>query len=449
METQEKSLIENLFLAVSRSVTLKLISIFVLMLLLMIPMTFIMNLINERQALRESAIQEVSSIWAGSQVVYGPVLTIPFLRLVNEEGTVKSVREEAHLLPSMLHIDARIEPQILKRGIYEVVVFRSAVSFSGNFGEIEKFTAGPGERKVLWDEAFLTIHVSDLRGIKEKMVVRWQEQDFPVEPGTRIPGIVGSGVTVDGVFAESTDYDISAFSFDLQLQGSGHLGFVPLGKETVVNLQSGWQDPGFSGSFLPDERSVGRNGFTATYRILELNRNYPQFWLGNQHSNSIHGSAFGVDLLLPVNDYQKSMRAAKYALLAITLTFLTFFLFEILNRKKVHPFQYTLIGLALVLFYTLLISVSEHTNFNIAYLVAGGAVILMTGLYAGSILKSMKQTLLFVFILFLTYSFVFMTLQIQEYALLTGSIGLTLILALTMFVTRKINWYELSSIKNG
>lgn len=270
---------------------------------------------------------------------------------------------------------------------------------------------------------------------------------MPVEPGSKIPQIVPSGITVNNIFAAAPVIKDLTFSFDLFLQGSRHLGFIPLGKETNVKIASEWKDPSFSGAFLPDNRKVNENGFSSEYKILELNRNYPQFWYGVQNTNTLLSSAFGVDLLLPMNDYQKSTRSAKYALLAISLTFLTFFLVEIFNRKKVHPFQYILIGLALILFYTLLISVSEHTNFDFAYAVASVAIIGMIGLYARTIFGNLKQALLLVLVLAFTYLFVYITLQLQDYALLIGSIGLTIILGTTMFITRNINWYELGSSK--
>ncbi len=449
METQEKSIIETLSQSVRRSVTLKLISIFVMMLLLMIPMAFVQSLIDEREELRQSAVKEVSDKWANEQRVYGPVLTLPFNKEIVEDGKVKIVREEAHILPSVLSITGKIDPQSLHRGMYEVVVYGSVVSFSGSFDGIEKYTAEIKASRILWDEAFLTINIADLRGIKQKVMVKWNDEEITVEPGSKIPEIAPSGVTVNKIFKAAPVSDAFDFSFDLQLQGSKHLGFIPLGKETNVKLVSNWRDPSFTGSFLPDERTVNDAGFSASYKILELNRNFPQFWTGNQNVASLPKSAFGVDLLLPVNDYQMSMRSAKYALLAIALTFLTFFLVEVFNKKKVHPFQYILIGLALVLFYTLLISISEHTNFDLAYIISSVSVIAMIGLYAKTIFNNLRQTLVLVLVLCLTYTFVYITLQLQDYALLIGSIGLTAILAFTMYITRNINWYELGSAKKG
>lgn len=442
---QANSIIENLSGKFRRSVTIKLLSIFVLMLLLMIPMAFVRSLIDERDRLSDSATREVSDKWANAQTIYGPILTIPVQKRIETEDDFWFQNEKLHFLPSKLDINGNVDPQSLYRGIYEVVVYDSKISFSGNFADFDKYAKELEKYdEVLWDEAYLTINISDLRGIKEKVIVNWNGSEKMVEPGTDIPDLIKSGITVNSLFSEQPEASAMAFAFDLQLQGSRHLGFIPMGKETNVSLSSPWTDPSFTGSFLPDEREVTDAGFTSSYKILELNRNYPQYWVGNRNIENIQKSTFGVDLLLPINDYQKSMRSAKYALLAISLTFLTFFLVEIFNRQDVHPFQYILIGLALVLFYTLLVSISEHSNFDVAYIISSISIISMIGLYTRSILQSLKETLLLVFTLILTYSFVYITLQIQDYALLIGSIGLTTILALTMFITRNINWYDLA-----
>ncbi|GAB5409624.1 MAG: cell envelope integrity protein CreD [Balneolaceae bacterium] len=449
METhQEKSILENTAQAIRRSVTIKLFSILILMLLLLIPMSFVKSLINERDYLRESAINEVTDKWAKEQHVYGPILTVPFTKQVLSEGIVKEIRTEAHILPSKVMVDATVEPQTLHRGIYEVVVYDSEISFDGSFNNLSKYINELKDYEVNWEEAFLTINVSDLRGIKEKVVFNLNGKEKMVDPGSGISPLIKSGISVHDIFDKKPTDELLDFSFDLQLQGSQYIGFIPLGRETNITLDSNWPDPSFTGSFLPDDRTINENGFTADYKVLELNRNYPQFWIGNRNIENVEKSAFGVDLLLPMNDYQKAMRSAKYALLAISLTFLTFFLIEIFNKREVHPFQYILIGLALVLFYTLLISISEYTNFNIAYLIASISIISMIGLYAKSILKDIRQTVFLILILCATYTFVYITLQVQEYALLIGSIGLTSILAFTMYITRDINWYSLKQEKD-
>lgn len=449
MENQNKNIFEIVGQFIKSSVTLKLLSIFVLMLLLMLPITIVQELIDERQSLRQAAVNEVSDKWANAQSVYGPILTIPITKRIVENGEIKEVHDEAHILPSTLMINGKISPQSLNRGIYEVVVYNSNLSLSGQFENLSKYQDELKEYEAAWDDAYLTINISDLRGIKEKVVVKWNDQLKNVDPGTNIPELVNSGITLKNTFDSVPGMDIAnKFTFDLKLQGSHYLKFVPLGKETNIQLTSDWRDPSFSGAFLPDTRNVDKEGFNAEWKILELNRNYPQFWIGNRNAEALKNSSFGVDLLLPGNDYQKAMRSAKYALLVISLTFLTFFLVEIFNQKKMHPFQYILIGLALCLFYTLLLSISEHTNFNLAYLISSIAIIGMIGFYAKAILNNLKQTIVLLVILCFTYSFVFITLQVQDYALLIGSIGLTAILAFTMYITRHINWYQLGSSKS-
>lgn len=447
METEEKSIIETVAKFIRGSVSLKLISVFVLMLMLMIPMEFVHSLINERQGLRQSAVKEVSDKWSGSQDIYGPILTLPFYRSVTEEGNVKTIREEMHILPSKLQIKGSITPETLRRGIYEIVVYNSTLAVSGSFEGAERYIQEISSEQILWNEAYATVHISDLRGIKERVTVILNGNKTQADPGTKIPGLVSSGITVKNIFSGQQNLNEFSFSFDLTLHGSSHLGFAPLGKETDVELSSSWGDPSFSGAFLPDNREVRNNGFTASYKILELNRNYPQYWIGEANSTSVQKSIFGVELLLPVDDYLMTARSAKYALLAIVLTFLTFFLTEIFSTKRMHPFQYLIIGLGLVLYYTLLISISEHTNFTTAYILASTGIIGMIGLYAKAILKNPKQTTVLVMVLVLTYSFVYITLQLQDYALLIGSIGLTAILGFTMYITRNVDWYSLGAGK--
>lgn len=444
MKSENKNYFERLALSIRASVTLKILSIFILMLLLLIPLSFVESLIQERESLRQKAVTEVSSKWANRQEIYGPILTIPVQKQVQTEDGVQVFNDEIHMLPSQLNIRGVVTPRKLKRGIYEVVVYDSQLSFSGSFDSIQKVLNQLNGYSVALEEAFLTIHVSDLRGIKENIPLQWNEFNKQVSPGSGIPSIISSGITVNELEASRTT-EANEFLFQLQLQGSQHLGFAPLGKETTVKLTSSWQDPSFSGSFLPVERIISEEGFEAEWKVLELNRNYPQFWLGNAHAQSLKDSVFGVDLLLAATDYQKSIRSTKYGLLAISLTFLTFFMVEIFNKRKLHPFQYIMVGLALVLFYALLVSISEHSSFNLSYLISSAVIISIISLYAKALLKNNLQTLVLAFILCFTYAFVYVTLKLQDYALLIGSVGLTSILAFTMYITRKINWYAMSS----
>jgi inner membrane protein len=211
---------------------------------------------------------------------------------------------------------------------------------------------------------------------------------------------------------------------------------------TDVNLASEWPNPSFNGAFLPDKRTVTVNGFKANWNVLHLNRNFPQIWTGNQHA--ISNSSFGIDLLLPVDNYQKSYRSIRYAILFIGFTYLVFFFIEVLNKIFIHPIQYILVGVALIVFYTLLLSISEHINYNFAFIISALATLLLIAGYVRAILKSGKLTMLISGILAVLYTFIFVIIQLQDYALLIGSIGLFIILGLVMYFSRKIDWYNLN-----
>lgn len=441
---EEKSIAERINNWIKNSITLKLISITILILLLLIPSSMIKSIIEEREMLNNDAIQEVSAKWAENQLLTGPILTIP----LEYESVLKDEKSKIihylHILPEDLIINGMLDPESLRRGIYEVVVYKSNLKVDGQFLINPKIDEN-NLIQIRWEDAFLTLGITDLRGIENDIILKWNDQKIKAQPGTRINNFIQSGVTFElPNLGDSLDKTID-FAFELKLQGSQNMTFVPVGNTTTVQLQSPWTAPSFNGNFLPRNREITETGFVCDWKVLQLNRNFPQSWTGNKYRDDMDQSAFGVDLLLPLDDYQKSMRSAKYAIMTIALTFLIFFLVEILNGRKIHPFQYTLVGLALCLFYVLLISISEHTNFNFAYGVSTVATVSMITMYSMSIFKSKSLTTLLVGTLFGIYSFLFVTLQLADYALLMGSIGLMLILAATMYFTRNINWYKLNT----
>ena len=445
----EKTIFDRISGWIRNSVSLKLGIITFLVLLLLIPTGMIKSIIYERQALNEATTEEVSSKWANSQMVSGPIITIPVVyeywqeKIGEEGGTLVTVQDYYYLLPSTLNIQGKVEPKKLKRGIYEVVVYDSKLAVSGSF-DIKVKPVQSGLKEIRWDEAFLTIGISDLRGIKKNVVFNWAEQKLDVQSGSNIPTLIPSGITLAITDLEAKKDSSINFKFDLDLQGSYNLSFMPLGSTTNIAMESSWSSPSFNGNFIPDEREVTAQGFTASWEVLQLNRNFPEYWTGEGQEYNLSESVFGVDFMLPMDDYQKSMRSAKYAVMTVVLTFVIFFLVEILTKRRIHPFQYTLVGLSLSLFYVLLISLSEHSNFNTAYLISALAVVSMISLYSLSVFKSKKHSLLLIATLVGIYGFLFVTLQLTDYALLMGSIGLTLILALTMYFTRNIDWYRIN-----
>lgn len=458
---EENSIFEKISNWIRNSVMLKLATVTLLMLLLLIPAAMIESIIFERESLNQQANFEVSSTWGNSQTINGPIMTIPVVYEYQEkekkEGqeTIKTFQrtEYFHLLPDDLSINGDVTPQLLKRGIYESVVYESQLDISGNFDisleKLQETVSQQNLKKIRFDKAFLTLGISDLRGIKEQLSIKWENQSIPVQSGSQLHSLISSGVTsILPALNESKDHNYN-FQLSLDIQGSQNLSFIPLGDVTNVALKSNWASPSFGGNFLPDTRDVSDQGFTADWKILQVNRNIPQQWQGNYMGLDMNTASFGVNLLSTMDDYKKSVRSAKYAVMSIALTFLIFFLVEIINKRKIHPFQYALVGLALCLFYVLLVSISEHTNFNIAYALSTFGIIAMIGLYSISVFKVKKLSLLLSSALAGIYAFLFITLQLSDYALLMGSIGLTLILALTMYFTRNINWYKLNPSTRG
>lgn len=425
--------------------------ILIIVLLLLIPASMIRELIREREQTQIDAISEVSSKWSEAQTITGPVVSIPYYRYVrqlsNNDSTVKiiQVKEYIHFLPDVLKVDGEIEPERRYRGIYEVVVYNSKLNFSGSFSNINFKNLDIPLKDIQLDKAFVSAGINDLRGIESLVELNWNEETFSFSSGTVTNDITGSGINTN-VPIKISDNFMYNFSFSLNLKGSQWLYFVPVGKITNIHLQSKWENPGFNGAFLPDSRKIDESGFHADWNIIHLNRNYPQNWIGNQYS--VNESAFGVDLLLPVDNYQKSMRSIKYAILFIALTFLIFFFVEILNKKFIHPIQYILVGLALVLFFSILIALSEHMSYNLAYLVSSISTVLLIAGYVKAILKSLNLTLMVSGILSILYGFIFVIIQLQDYSLLIGSIGLFIILGLVMYISRKIDWYNIYSRQN-
>ncbi len=442
MNTENKSF-EKAHNWVRNSVTLKVVTITIMVLLLLIPTEMVKSIIGEREILNNAATNEVGSKWAGPQQLNGPILTIPVVYEVVNADQKSEVVKYWHILPEELKIDGTIQPEKLRRGIYEVVVYKSKCSFTGKF-DLDKSIDRNSLKEIRYDQAFLTLGITDLRGIKDEIILNWNDEKLKVKPGSTLSDLIYSGVTIDLPDLSDNLQNKVNFDFALNLQGSQSMSFVPLGNTTEVNLTSNWPSPSFDGNFLPDSREVSASGFIANWKILQLNRNISQSWVYGDQRENLENAAFGVDLILPLDDYQKSMRSAKYSVLTIALTFLIFFLVEILNRRKIHPFQYTLVGLALILFYVLLISISEHTNFNVAYFISTVSIVSMVSLYSMSIFKLRKFTMILTTTLAAIYGFLFVILQLEDYALLMGSIGLTIILGATMFFTRKINWYQLN-----
>jgi len=426
------------------SIGVRLVIIGVLILALLIPSAFVRTLVRERANRRREAIQEITSKWSTNQVIGGPLITIPYTESwKDEEGVTKTVTKYLQVLPETLNIEGEIYPEIRYRGIYQAVVYNTQLDLSGEFSFERLQTLNIPLDQVLWDDAFISVNISDMRGINEYVELKWGEQAVLFEPGIKRGNeLFDSGISVRIPLDPSNVAGMN-YGLHLDLKGSEALSFLPLGKTTRVKLGSSWTNPSFDGAFLPAQHQIDSQGFSADWQVLDLNRNYPQTWVENVAKKTVYASEFGVNLFSPVDIYTQTTRAVKYMIMFIGLTFLVFFLVEVFSNNKIHPIQYLLIGISLCIFYLLLLSLSEHINFGLAYLISSLSVVILIGTYVRSALEKRVIPVITAGMLSILYGFLYILLQNQDYALLIGSVGLFIIVAVIMYTTRKVNWYQI------
>ena len=425
---------------IRNSATIKVLFIGFLVAVLLIPTFMITSLMTERASRRDSVVQEINQKWGNSQTITGPFFCVPFKSFhTDKNGESKASISYVNILPERLNISGQIDPEIRYRSIYEAVLYNIQININGNFTIPMLNQSFIPAENVLWEKAVFSIGISDMKGIQDNIIIEFNDKKFKADPGLKTTNIASSGVGC--IIPLSPTENENSFSLKLNLNGSEQIHFIPVGETTSVNLKSTWPSPSFNGSFLPTAREVTEKGFSADWNILHLNRNFPQFWEGNQYE--VSEAYFGLKLLITADIYQKSIRISRYALMFIVFTFSAFFLSEIINKKRVHPIQYILIGLAIILFYVLLLSISEHLNFDFAYILSAVAITTIITSYSGSILKNNRFTLTVCGILIILYTYLYIVIQLEDYALIMGSIGLLIVLTTVMYITRKIDWYSL------
>ncbi len=452
---------------IQESIMVKLFSIGFLVLILLIPSAWIDDLIQERQNRSDQVMKEVADKWSGSQTIAGPILVIPFKKqeVIDRGKDGKEIREhieKAFFLPESLNIDGTVSPEILHRGIFDAVVYESSLQIKSSFVKPDFKSLEIADEDVIWSGAYMIFGISDLRGINDNPALQVGGNPYAAEPSNNIgvvvlpsqrttPNDYDRTVTADqksetrnGMVVklgwENAESFSGNFTLKLNLKGSKRLDFVPVGKTTDVKIGGPWQDPSFDGEFLPATREVSESGFTAAWKVLHFNRPFAQQWVDN--NQYLRGSDFGVKLLIPVDQYQKSTRTSKYAQLIIILTFVALFLVEITRKIRIHPFQYILIGAALIIYYTLLLSISEQLGYNSAYWIAATATVVLISLYSTTFLKSTSLVILLSMLMTVFYAFIFVIILQQDLSLLIGSIGLFIIVAALMFFSRKVTWYK-------
>ncbi len=422
------------------SYSIKMVIVSVLAILLLIPSFLIMAIIQERISLSDGVKKELYAQWGGKQVVAGPVLNVPY-SVTEEVGNNQQTKERngvAHFLPETVKTDGILFPEIRQRGIYKVVVYHGTLKLKGTFVQPDVSKLEIPNAKYNWDAAYFTIGISDMRGIKNLPELVVNGRKCTVEPGVADADLFKSGITI-----KTNSLDIKQvlnFEIELALNGSEDLSVEALGKTSEVTMKSEWAQPSFTGGFLPTNRQVTEKGFVADWVVTHLNRNFPQQWVDQKYST--HEAKFGVELLIPIDNYQKSMRSVKYAILFIALNFIIFIFIEIRSKIRIHPFQYSLVAFALLIFYALLTSISEQIGFNSAYLISATAVTMLISWYAFSILRDVRSMAWITLLQTCLYLFLFAILQLQDYAMLAGSIGLFIILTIIMRASQQVKWYS-------
>jgi inner membrane protein len=431
------------------SITARMLVIGFLLIVLLIPLEFVKSLIAERSLRQSEVVNEINGKWGNEVTLSGPILKIPYktiqeIRTFNEktnayQTTTKEHIKHAYFFPESLDIASDVESKPLGRSIYESVVYTADMNVTGNFPKIDFSESNIATDQILWDKATIIIQTSNLKGIRNTPEININSQSLqmtPVHDQNYLNTIQSANVDNLVELAQSS----IPFSFRLKINGSESLNFIPIGKETSASMKSNWPSPSFAGRFIPldGSRQISTDGFKASWKVLQINRQFEQFFFGQLPD--LAAFSFGTNFIIPVDEYQKSERTAKYGFMVIGLTLLVFLLIQLISKIYIHPFQYVMIGLALVMFYTLLISISEHSSFLKAYIIAAFSVLGLITIYSKAILKGLKFPILVCTSLAGLYGFIYVIIQLENYALLVGSSGLFLILATIMFASRKIDW---------
>lgn len=424
------------------SITFKALVIGVVVLALLIPLSMLRGLVNERAGLRAAAHERVAQSWGGRVRAPGPILIVPGQREVLQGGRPTLETTDVCFLPTelTLAVDIRMQPEPRRVGIYEVPVYLADVRVTGQLTAeaIERWQATQPDYRLQWTAARVLLPLAETRELRSV------QASFAGQPLRFVPGGAGELRGIEASLTWQGEPEQPAvFDMHLLLAGSGGFTLLPLGSNTHVKLTADWPHPSFTGSFAPTQYSIDASRFTAEWNVLELNRSYGNaFFAGELPLEQLAASATGVDIFQSIDIYQRGERAIKYALVFIALTFLTFFAWEQVSDVRLHPLQYLLLGLALSVFYLLLIAITEHTSFGLTYAIAATALVALLGSYIAGALRSVARGIKVAIALTATYGFLYGLVLSEDYALLLGAIAVFTALAIVMMVTRSIDWYS-------
>jgi inner membrane protein len=436
----------------ARSPGFKFFLVAALILLLSIPLALVWFLVSERESRSAAVTAEVAQLFGARQQIIGPLLIVPYtvsVTRVQNDKTIEGTEERyAVFLPDDFTASGEAESEIRRRAIYDVTLYKARLTISGRFPSPDIRLVDPDAASVRWRDAFLSLALSDVSDLKQAAAIRiGGNQALGFEPSIGLPNNAAPGLHAR-LFpvGASIDQPPAAFSFETELafNGSSSLTIAPIGRETRISLSSDWPHPSFSGAFLPDTREVTKDGFTASWRVPHLARSIPQAWRVAASQpyihNELHAVASGVDFFVPVDYYALVNRSAKYGLMFLAVAFFGVLVLELTSGRRVHAVQYVFVGLAMILFYILLLSLSEHIGFTGAYLIASAATAGMVSLYVGRSLQSAARGGIMLMVFLILYGLLYLILRLEDYALLAGAVAGFVMLTVTMFATLRVNW---------
>ncbi|HEY0974043.1 MAG TPA: cell envelope integrity protein CreD [Solimonas sp.] len=425
----------------------RLMQLALLTLLLLVPLALIADVVHERSQRRQQAADDVAASWGGAQTIAGPLLRLRCVASAqtrDERGWEQEKRVESfiHVLPERLRLSAELRTENRNRGLFEIPVYTARLRFDGAFAPPDNAVCPEPSSQIDWPATELVLSIREPRGLNAEARVSWNGQALDLGPasGNRTPAL-GSGIQAALGKAVPLPTEPATFAATLAINGTEGFMVVPTAKETSVQAAGDWPHVSHQGAWLPSERSVGGNGFRSTWSVSFLGRGFPQHWdAATDLTEALDKAAFGLRLMQPVSPYVMAERVSKYAVLTVIFTFLTVWLTEVLSGRRVHPVQYAFVGAALCLFGLLQLSIAEHLGFTAAFVAAAVAVTGLVTLYCRSVLQSLPRALMVGGLLSLLYGYLYSILRAEDYALLGGTLALFALLALAMYLTRRIDW---------
>ena len=409
---------------------------------LLVPLMMTWGLVTERAQRRDAVIAEIGTMWGGVQRLSGPVLTIPYRCAPRDSAGKEACNATAIVLPDALDITGTVEPDLRRRGVFEATVYRAHLKLGARFQPVELNQLNPKPLEVAWDAATLGMGVLDPKGVDQKIRATCNQDTLEFKSG--VSGNLPLPQGMSALLRSARPQTALDCALELDLKGTRSLMFFPAGSETTLKLSSTWPHPSFTGWILPETHDIRPDGFTASWKSGAYGRPLAGMWSSSGEAADLkkqaESSEFGVAFVQPIDPYIETDRAVKYGALFMLLTFMTVFIWEITRAVRVHPIQYIFVGFALCIFYLLLLAFSEHIGFDGAYVIASVATVTLISWYWRWVTNGVTGGAAMAGILALLYGLMYLLLRLEDYALLAGSIGLFLILAIVMFITRKVNW---------